>query len=86
MWIKFHVFEIGFHNGRQQLPCRDEYVRLEWDVSSSSSVASVSVCGSYNLSSDTLQWMSDGNRLSVQLVTANGKQGRGFHASYRFGR
>lgn len=84
VWIKFHVLEIGLHsNGRQQLPCRDEYVRLVWGADHSSSVI---LCGSYNLSRETLQWISDGNRLSVQLVSVNGKQGRGFHASYRFGR
>lgn len=81
VWIKFQVFQIGFHNGRQQLPCREEYVRVAWGTSDS-----VVLCGSYNLSRDTLQWISDGNRLSVQLMTLNGKQGRGFRASYRFGR
>jgi len=32
-----------------------------------------------------MQWISDGNHLLVQLVSFKGKDGRGFHASYRFG-
>ncbi|XP_059350348.1 uncharacterized protein LOC130692880 isoform X2 [Daphnia carinata] len=79
VWIKFHTFDMDFRNERQQFSCRDEYVRLDWGSSNS-----IQLCGSYNLSRDALQWISDGNELKVQLITRNGKRGRGFHASYRF--
>lgn len=81
VWIKFHVFDIDFNNGRQHSPCRDEYVRLDWGSSKF-----IVLCGSHNLSRDSLQWISDGNQLNVHLMSRNGKQGRGFHASYKFSR
>jgi hypothetical protein len=81
VWIKFHVLDIDLNKGRQQLPCRDEYVRLDWGSSNF-----IVLCGSHNLSRDTLQWLSDGNQLKVNLISRNGKQGRGFYASYKFSR
>ncbi len=36
------------------------------------------------MSRDSLQWISDGNQLNVNLISRKGKQGRGFHASYKF--
>lgn len=80
VWIKFHVFDIDFNKGRQQ-PCRDEYVRLDWGPTKF-----IVLCGSHNLSRDSLQWISDSNQLNVHLMSRNGKQGRGFHASYKFSR
>lgn len=78
--------EVGFQSAsrRQQMPCRDEYVRLV--LNDSFPASSVTLCGSYNLTKEMLQWISYGNQLSVQLVSFNGKLGRGFHASYRFGK
>lgn len=81
VWIKFHVIDINFNKGHQQLPCRDEYVRLDWSSSNF-----IVLCGSRNLSRNSLQWISDGNHLKVSLISQNGKQGRGFHASYKFSR
>lgn len=82
MWIKFFVLEIGLQNARrQQLPCRDDYVRVSWGFDSNAAV----LCGSYNLTRETLQWISDGNELSVQLISSARTAGRGFHAVYRFG-
>lgn len=83
--IRFHFLEIGFQavNGRQ-LPCREEYIRLSLD--NTIDPPTVLLCGTYNVTKTTLQWISYGNQLSLQLLSADGKRGRGFHASYRFRR
>lgn len=72
--------EIGIQVPRKQaVPCRYEYVLVSWNNSSSD----VILCG--NMTRNHMQWISDGNYLSVQLVSVKGKDGRGFHASYKFG-
>ena len=81
VWIKFHVLEIGSFPGRQLHPCRDEYVRI-----AGLDATVTTLCGAYNLSRETLQFISDGNVIKLQLISRDGKQGRGFHASYRFGK
>lgn len=82
VWIKFHVLEIGSFSGRQVQPCRGEYVR----IAASNDTPAVTLCGSFNLTRQPLQFLSNGNVINLQLISHNGKQGRGFHASYRFGK
>ena len=86
--IKFHVLEmvenvptVGKQLARNA--CVHEYVRVTVREEA------VSLCDLHNATTAAtkggLQYLSDGNRLSLQLVSQAGKQGRGFQASYRFG-
>lgn len=83
VWIKFHVLEMGSFSGRVVQPCRGEYVRI---AGTGNDAPPVILCGSYNLTGQPLQFLSNANVIELQLVSRNGKQGRGFHASYRFGK
>ena len=77
--MQFQVLEVGHHPLRYG-PCFVEYINIAVDD------AIVTLCGSHNATGATsIQYISQSNTMTVQLVSRDGKQGRGFNASYRFG-